>query len=227
MITLAACGSREAPAADSGVATSHCVAPEGTTPAPRTIEDVVTLLNALPMPVTLPCFIETLARPLKMHATRSLISAQPSVGPRSPRIFLFFEGLRLSIAPAGLGSRLLEFGEIRDDVRSLKAEIEFPVMAPLTPQAPFDRILYTATATACSFCHAAEQPAEDITFTTAFTNLSLRPSAGNGVSIEALAAERAACDPAAEPDRCAMLQSLYGQGTPVEQGFPTNLATLD
>ena len=71
-----------------------------------------TLVNALPSPVTLPCFLQALARPLKMHAAVSLISAQPSVGARSPRIFLFFDGLRVSIVPAGAGAPLLEMGEI-------------------------------------------------------------------------------------------------------------------
>jgi hypothetical protein len=224
---MAACAnSPPAPLADAAVPVEHCVAPAGTSASPHSIADAVNLLNALPKPVSLPCFIESLARPLEIHATVSRISAQPSVGARSPRIFLFYDGLRLSIALGGVGSSALEFGEIRDEVRSLKAEIGFPVTAQLGREAPFERILYKETGTSCSFCHATERAAEDITFTTAFTSLSLRPPAEDGVSIDVLSAELAACDAEAEPDRCAMLKSLFERGAPIEQAFPASLPYL-
>jgi hypothetical protein len=186
----------------------------------------VNVLNALPKPVSLPCFLETLARPLEVHATVSRISAQPSVGARSPRIFMFYDGLRLSIALDGVGSRALEFGEIRDEFRSLKAEIGFPVTAQLSPGAPFERVLYNQAGTSCGFCHAAEQAAEDVSFTSAFTSLALRPAAEDAVSIESLSAELADCDAVAEPERCAMLKSLFEQGAPLEQAFPASLPYL-
>lgn len=214
-------------AAGGGVSgAARCVAPAGAPTSPRSIEEVVALVDALPSPVTLPCFLDALSRPLRIHATRSVFSAQPAVGARSPRIFLFFDGLRASIALAGVGSPLLEMGEIRDDLRSLKAEIEFPVAEPLAPQAPFERIMFAPNATSCSLCHADEQPAADVTFSQAFTSLALRPLVGEGVSIDALAAERASCDPATEPDRCATLASLFAQGLPVEEPFPAELATF-
>jgi hypothetical protein len=55
MIGLSGCARSDGPVTD------RCVAPEGATASPRSIADVVTLLNALPSPVTLPCFLETLA----------------------------------------------------------------------------------------------------------------------------------------------------------------------
>jgi hypothetical protein len=224
---IAACvDSQPAAQTDAAVRPQHCVAPAGTRAAPRGVEDVVNLLNALPKPVSLPCFLDTLQRPLQVHATVSRISAQPSVGARSPRIFMFYDGVRLSISLAGIGSSALEFGEIRDEVRSLKAEIGFPVSAELRPEAPFERILYNEAGTSCGFCHAAEQAAEDISFTSAFTSVSLRPAPEDGVSIETLSAELADCDFAAEPERCAMLKSLFEQGTPIEQAFPANLPYL-
>jgi hypothetical protein len=213
--------------ADAGVTNPpRCVAPEGAPTSPQTIADVVALVNALPSPVTLPCFLQTLARPLKMHASVSLISAQPSAGARSPRIFLFFEGLRLSIVPAGAGAPLLELGEIRDESRSLKAEILFPVTTPLDAAMPYDRILFTPTVTRCGFCHPVETPDPDISFATAFTSVALRPLDSYAVTIDALANELSICDPTAEPDRCAMLHALFDQGTPVEQPFPAELPTI-
>jgi hypothetical protein len=213
--------------ADAGVIeTPRCVAPEGAPTSPQTVADVLALINALPSPVTLPCFLQALARPLKMHASVSLISAQPSAGARSPRIFLFFDGMRMSVVPAGAGAPLLELGEIREESRSLKAEVLFPVTTPLDAATPYQRILFTPTVTRCGFCHPVEEPDPDITFATAFTSVALRPLDSYAVSIDSLANELSICDPTAEPDRCAMLQALFDQGPPVEQPFPADLPTI-
>jgi len=212
---------------DAGVTElPRCVAPEGAPTSPQTVADVLALINALPSPVTLPCFLQALARPLKMHASVSLISAQPSTGARSPRIFLFFDGMRMSIVPAGAGAPLLELGEIRDESRSLKAEVLFPVTTPLDAATPYQRVLFTPTVTRCGFCHPVETPDPDITFATAFTSVALRPADSYAVSIDSLANELSICDPTAEPDRCAMLHALFDQGTPVEQPFPADLPTI-
>jgi hypothetical protein len=212
---------------DAGVTEPpRCVAPEGAPTSPQTIADVVALVNALPSPVTLPCFLQALARPLLTHAAVSTISAQPSVGARSPRIFLFWDGLRASIVPAGAGAPLLEMGEILPEDRSLKAEILFPVTTPLDPVTPYERILFTPNVTRCGFCHQAEDPDPDITFAPAFTSVALRPFDSYAVSIDSLANELAICDPKAEPDRCALLHALFDQAPPVEQPFPADLPTL-
>jgi hypothetical protein len=215
-------------AADAGVTAPppRCVAPEGAPTSPQTIAETLTLINSLPSPVTLPCFLQALARPLKLHAAVSVISAQPSAGARSPRIFLFFDGLRASIVPAGAGAPLLELGEIRDESRSLKAEVLFPVTTPLSNVTPFERIQFTPTVTRCGFCHPVEEPDPDVTFASAFTSVALRPLDSNAVSIASLSNELAICDPTAEPDRCALLQALFDQELPIEQAFPADLPTL-
>jgi hypothetical protein len=225
--TSSGCMNSGSQKADAGVTnTPRCVAPEGAPTSPQTIADVVALVNALPSPVTLPCFLQALARPLLTHAAVSTISAQPSVGTRSPRIFLFWDGLRASIVPAGAGAPLLELGEILPEDRSLKAEILFPVTTPLDPVTPYERILFTPNVTRCGFCHQAEYPDPDITFASAFTSVALRPFDSYAVSIDSLANELGICDPKAEPDRCALLQALFDQAPPVEQPFPPELPTL-
>ena len=212
---------------DAGlISPPRCVAREGAPTSPQTIADVLALVNALPSPVTLPCFVQALARPLQIHASVSTVSAQPSVGTRSPRIFTFWEGLRASIVLAGAGAPLLELGEIRPESRSLKAEILFPVTTPLDPMTPYERILFAPGVTRCGFCHPAEDPDPDVTFATAFTSVALRPLDSYAVSIASLAHELAICDSEAEPDRCALLQALFDQATPVEQPFPANLPTI-
>src|SRR5688572_8125053 len=67
--------------------------------APGSILEVVGQVNALPRPVTLPCFLATLPRPLEVHASQSIFSAQPAAGRRSPRMFIFSGALTLTIVP--------------------------------------------------------------------------------------------------------------------------------
>ena len=183
-------------------------------------------VNELPRPVTLPCFIESLARPLELNATESFVSAQPAVGPRSPRTFLFVDSLVLSIAFAGIGSHLLELGEGRPGgTRSLKAEIAFPVEGELTQAAPFERIRFIQAFTTCGGCHDDEQPAPDVSFTEAFESRALRPVPDERVPLESLRAEQESCDAVREPERCALLDAVFS-GAVVERDFAPNLATF-
>jgi len=194
---------------------------------PASVTEIVDHLNALPKPVSLPCLVSSLPGPLPLLATRSVFSAQPAVGQRSPRIFLLYGQMTLSIALDGMGKDLLEFGEHRPEQRSLKAEIEFPVEEALTHEAPFERILYKDGQTSCAFCHRNEARADDIGFAEAFVSIAYRPTDFQAaVSVSELAALRAECDPEAEPQRCAMLQSLFAQGTPVDRAFPPEYATF-
>ncbi len=87
--------------------------------------------------------------------------------------------------------------------------------------------MYVPNVTRCAFCHPGEALAGDISFAEAWSSLALRPAPNNAVSLHSLAAETAACDPRAEPDRCAMLHGLFDQSPPpVEEAFPANLATI-
>jgi hypothetical protein len=195
--------------------------------SPRTVLEVVDRVNALPRPVTLPCFIESLARPLEVNATESILSAQPAVGERSPRAFIFADPLIMSIAFDGEGSSLLELGEVRSGgTRSLKAEIEFPVTAELSREAPFERVLFLETITSCGACHDDEEPAPDVTFTLAFDSRALRPVPEERVSLDFLMQERESCDSAREPARCALLDAVFGAGTVVDREFAATMGTF-
>jgi hypothetical protein len=225
---VAACSASEPGEEDgsSETQTSPCaLGPER--PSPRTVLEVVARVNELPQPVTLPCFIESLARPLELNATESFLSAQPAVGLRSPRAFIFSDPLIMSIAFDGIGSPLLELGEVRSGgTRSLKAEIEFPVNGELSQAAPFERILFVESFTTCGVCHDDEQPAPDVTFTQAFESRALRPVPIERVSLDSLQYERSSCDAAREPERCALLEAVFGAGPVVDRDFPTTLPTF-
>ena len=195
--------------------------------SPRTVMEVIDRVNSLPRPVTLPCFIESLARPLELNATESILSAQPAVGARSPRAFIFADPLIMSIAFDGEGSRLLELGEVRaGGTRSLKAEIEFPVTGELAREAPFERILFLPAFTSCGACHDDEEPAPDVTFTDAFESRALRPVPTERVSLQSLVLELESCDGAREPERCALLDAVFGTGAVVDREFAASMGTF-
>ena len=206
--------------------TPGCRAPAGVSDAPRTIDETVALINALPKPLSLPCFLESLARPLQVHASYSVFSAQPAQGARSPRIFLFQDPTVMSIVPEGEGASLLEFGEQRPEFRSLKAEIVFPVAAALDPSAPFDKLMFDSQITTCGGCHAGELQESEISGVRRFVSRALRPQPGDRVSVQSLDHELAICDRSLEPQRCAILDGLLGWGSVTERDFPVGMATF-
>jgi len=199
---------------------THCSMPVEQTHAPRSIPEVVALLNELPKPVTLPCFLEQLERPLGMQATRSVFSAQPADGERSPRLFLFFEPLIMSIVASGVGSALLEFGEKRSATTSLKGELEFPIYEQLGPEAPFEQVMFDETVTSCSFCHRDEQPDALTTDAQGFVSQALRPRPMDRLGVVGLYAQHAVCDETLEPERCALLEALLAGDAVFEREFP-------
>jgi hypothetical protein len=218
-------GGDESSADPPAFATPTCAAPAGLA-SPNGIAQVVDWINALPKPLSLPCFLETLARPLPVYASQSLFSAQPAVGRRSPRMFLFAEALIMTITPDGEGSHLLEFGERRTNSTSLKGEIRFPVTAALEPAAPYDHLIVDDRFTTCSGCHDNEEQDPSITFARAFISRALRPAPAERVGLEELHGEARACDALVEPERCAMLVAVFGQGGVVNAEFPATLDTF-
>jgi hypothetical protein len=218
--------SHDASSSDAPRSDSACSEPVASAQTPRSVADVVALVNALPRPVTLACFLETLAHPLSLHASRSVLSAQPASGVRSPRIFLFFDPLIASVAPDGVGKHLLELGERRSDTHSLKAELEFPITTELTADAPYSRLRFDDDLGTCDFCHADRAPAPDLAFPYAVISVALRPLARERVAIAQLQAEADSCNAAEEQERCAMLQALFAGAPAIETDFPATYATF-
>jgi hypothetical protein len=225
---LASCSESDSgdPVAQSRAVLSACPEPPGQVTAPRSVLEVVELLNARQKPITLACFVESLERPLALSASRSLFSAQPTLDERSPRLFVFSDPLIMTLVPEGDGSHLLEFGELRSETRSLKAEIEFPVERVLEPQEAFEGLMYNETLTNCAFCHAAEEPDPSIQVAPAFVSQAFRPQNDFRVGIDQLRQEFATCDAALEPERCALFDALFGWGEVAEREFPEAMATF-
>src|SRR6185436_15677109 len=163
-----------------------CVAPNDVSAKPTSIEDLIALTNALSRgrsgPLTLPCLLESLDRPLGFLAARSVLSLQPAAGARSPRMFLFAGALVLSVVPAGVGEELLEISLPVSETRSIKAEIHFPVAEPLALGQPFSHIrIDDGTSTTCSGCHGYEEPSSRIDVAQGFESDLLRPLASQEV----------------------------------------------
>lgn len=198
----------------------RCKPAPGTTGSPNTIAEAIALANGLPQPATAACFLEALDRPLQIEATKSLASAQPAAGARSPRLFLFTgDDLVITAAIDGEGRNLIEFGEKLSPRRSVKGEIEFPLQGALTDDAPFTRIRNPEhdNITTCFVCHDSERDEAD--FPNARSSLVLRPRTKSIVPIESLQAELDACDWDEETERCAMLQSVVAWGPLEHRAF--------
>ena len=235
LLLLSACSA--APAAEESPAASSaalCRPPEGVSGSPRTIEEAVTLLNALPKPTSVACFLESLDRPLQAIATRNIVSAQPAFSAVSPRIFLRHGQLVLSVVPEGEGSHLLEFSYLLEgDTRSIKAELALPLTGPVPASAPYEHVLPTDPVglarggTVCGGCHAHEERVQSIGFASAFSSVAFRPNPSFQVSLETLAAEQKSCDRAAQPDRCAILTALFGHGAVTPAEFPSAMVIFN
>ena len=207
--------------------TRTCFPSAGATGAPVTVAEAVALLNVLPRPVTAACFVESLDRPLGLAATRSTTSAQPAAGSRSPRIFLFSGPLIISVVAEGAGAEVLEFSELDlATERSVKAELHVPITATLRPEDPFTGFNFGSGATSCSLCHAGEEVAYTAGTARAFSSAALRPTDESLVSLPSLQQQAEACDAAAEPERCALLDALFEHGDVRSQAFPEELPTF-
>lgn len=231
--TFAACGGRvddrgATPLPPPDVAPSRCIAPEDVDNNPSTIADTVTLINALldqqeGEALTLPCFLESLQRPLRLNGTVSRVSAQPAVGAKNPRLFLQTPDMWLSVVPEGSGQPFLEIGQLTSPNRSIKAEIEFPIHAPLTEASPFERLPF-GEVTTCGLCHAEEKPMLGIPH--AVESKALRPAPNTIVRLDDIVSAYEECDSEETPERCAIYEALFAHGDVEEELFPADMPTI-
>lgn len=196
-------------------------APNQSMGAPQNIEQVVNLVNSLPKPVSIPCLVASLERPLKVQASASTSSAQPASGSESPRLFIFSGPLVMSVAPIGIGAQVAEFGVIKSMGRTLKGEMHFPVYSSMSYAAPYDRIR-SGSGTTCIGCHASEARDSSITFTQAFVSDSVRPAYFTRVSLSDVKSEREKCG-TTRNQRCDLLRAIFDHGPVEDTDFPSDI----
>lgn len=222
---LQGCGGSQPPGDSPGVL---CVPPAGA--VITDVQSVVDWLNAMPKPVTLPCFIESLPRPLKIQSALSEFSAQPSLGQRSPRIFFFFDRLILTVVVdqkfAEYPYPLLEMSYMVDEreLITTKAELKFPITNTLAPAAPYTGLSFNDRISQCSFCHPKESILDYLDDVPIYQSSILKPT--TPMAISQLYVESDHCIVEEEPHRCAMLSSIVDHGALQPYSFPARAPTI-
>lgn len=209
----------------NSLAQKTCALPTGVSGSPASVEDVVSILNALPKPVSLPCFIESLDRPLRVFASQSSASAQPSTGPNNPRLFLFNGQLIMAVTSDGPGADLLEMSVLKPgNTMSTKAELQFPITGLVSAAAPYDRVR-NGNGTSCRLCHTTEAVDTSVGFTSAYQSSAFRALPATEVPLASVRGQYETCNPLAEPDRCELLKMIFSVGPVIRQDFPAGMPT--
>lgn len=210
--------SQEDQASQSFAACTPVAAPLG---APNSLGEAVQLINSLPKPLTLDCFLKSLQRPLGIMAVNNTFSAQPAVGNESPRIFILNTRLALSVVPAGSGRTLLEMSEPMNGAQSWKAELQFPIAANVDPYQIFDHITDRATGNSrCVSCHTGETKQNYPGIGFGFVSNTVRPNESQRVNNLYLRNQAYVCNPNLNKYRCDILQAIFSNGTTQDMTFP-------
>ncbi len=206
---------------------ARCHAPPGVSASPKSTDEAIQLLNALPKPTSVACFLESLDRPIIAYASSSVFSAQPALSVESPRLFLKLGRLWLSVVIDGESSYLMEFGErlSPESLHSIKGELQLPVDGPVAATDAYERVRY-GKGTVCGLCHYDENAMTDSALGQAFSSIAFRPRAETRVSIDGLRSAASVCDWQKEPHRCEMLSALFDGGAVSEEAFPAAMPTF-
>lgn len=185
---------------------------------PQTIGDTLNLINALPKPTSLDCFINALQPPLKVFATNSSFSAQPAQGNSNPRIFILKDKLVLSIVPAGSGRTMLELGEASAS-QSFKGEVQFPVENTVTLSQIADHLSGGATVTSCAACHFSESKPSYQGKGPIYLSNILRPDESQRVGQTFMKIQAETCNSEVNKYRCDILKAVYINGQATDASF--------
>ena len=162
---------------------------------PQNVSQLVSQLNALPKPVTLPCFLQSLSDGFRISASDSDLSAQPAGGRDNPRFFVATsDNLVFTVVAAGRHSQQIEIAESVDALNSIKAEIDFPIAEELTPGAPYEGLFSKSSSHSCShLCHSNFEEWKDYDGVMAFSSTKLRPNPASVLSVGEIEALFSVC----------------------------------
>jgi hypothetical protein len=194
--------------------TVGCSPAKGVSNDPRSIDEAVALINALPKPLSVACFIEALARPIQIQATSSDFSVQPAEGEGRPRIFIVRGNLVMTVVASDKYDAEIELGERVADGRSIKGAIAFPVIGPVNSDGAYSYVR-RGSLTTCASCHSPEVPMDSRPGV--FVSKILPPMPLFEVSVTSVVDLAANCDPETEPRRCGILRAVVGGGGDVSR----------
>ncbi|WP_413942777.1 hypothetical protein [Bdellovibrio sp. HCB-162] len=154
--------------------------------------------------------------------TNSQMSAQPAIGNRSPRIFIMNDKLYMSVVPEGRGKDYLELSYQTSTTTSIKAELEFPVVQPISKSKPYSNVRF-GSGTNCSSCHRAEKQVAIVDDTAVFESWAYQPDKETLIALEQFKNELERCDFDKEPERCEIIKALLKNGEVKTQAFPQSM----
>lgn len=194
----------------------------------ETVAELTRLINSLPKPVSIPCLLTALPRPLKLTGTKSRLSVQPSFDADNPRVFIFLKDLILAVSPKGELSDAVELSELYNNRYSVKGEIKFPVKEPLAEDYATTAVQRTddtgkIIGTRCAGCHMEENVSTSVPG--GYLSKALRPFDYQVTTREKLTTIIENCKGNNEY-RCIFFQSLTGPEGLSEAIFPADMPTL-
>lgn len=194
---------------------------------PRSIADSVALINALPKPTSIPCFLLALPRPMKLAAADSKLSGQPAVDRTKPRYFILYDDFFITVAGSGAGKDAVEFSEYDGNIKSVKGEIRFPVTDTIGPDAPYKPlVLPEGTGSTCATCHRSEAVAGAGYPDSAFTSMAIKPANSTLLLMFEISQLNQACQGRYQDEHCLMLMSMFDGLTPQTFDFPSSMPTF-
>lgn len=188
-----------------------CTSAEVNLKSPSTFEGVIDLINALPKPLSLNCFLYNYDPPFDIFAVNNTFNAQPSAGPQSPRIFIFKDNFMISIVPDGPGRDLIEFSKATSYSMSIKGEVSFPIETNLSPDAAYTKILNSPAmpdqGTVCSSCHAENYLGNGV-----YESALIQGEEKHRITSLSLKKAAQSCPESNTSFRCQMLKVIFNRG---------------
>lgn len=183
-------------------------------PGISSISTLVEYINALPRPVKLHCVIAELPRPLYIQGGSSASSAQPSPGPRDPRIFIKLQNMILAVVTDGSAKNTLEVSQFQAGSQWERAEFVFPVNAmTLTEAEGLDHIRF-GSGTTCGLCHQNEASSRTLGGSPVFKSDILKFASSERVPVSSMKSEAEACrDNGDSSERCLLFKALFDLGS--------------
>ena len=203
-----------------------CTLPAGASNTFTTTLGMMALINAMPKPLSLACFLEVLPNTHQLAGSSSGASVQPAHDVNNPRLFLVIGDMLLGIVPDGPDKDSLEFSMLAGSTESVKGELKFPVTDNLDPVNPFTRIQNSGRpGTTCGLCHVNETDTSAQYGTGSYQSRALRPTAASTISAFELQsqAEKCATDPS---NRCRIWRAAYITGKTGLYTFPADMPVL-
>lgn len=187
---------------------------------PTSIDQVVTLINSLPKPLTIDCFIKSLKRPLKVYSVNSNSSVQPAYDSTNPRIFIIIKNLAIAVVPKGSGRLLVEMSEKVSGNSSTKGELIFPIETNISVDAPYSRVMEGGFGTSCRVCHSNEGRYVNSVSKLAYQSNVITPLDSVRVDTPTMKAQAMFCNSKTDPYRCQMLRAIFIDGQAQDTLFP-------